>query len=221
MPCRGGARGRRRLPRPWLTAGQRLAGIRGISAGNADRIRAVNSGDDVGGELVFDLDDAIAQMQLAFLQPLHLQQVGSGRVVQRFDGNVEIAMLLAQLPQFAPAIRFRLLASSLPPHGAPHGPRWRRSRPPAPSLRSTQTLEFPSLYGSQRHASARRDYLARPALSRHVGNYAPFLKTPSSRAGSCGLRKTGIFCDAQETDNRLAEGLVAHWASQGCSLKLA
>ena len=34
---------------------------------------AANSGNDVGGELVFDLDDAIAQMQLAFLQALHLQ----------------------------------------------------------------------------------------------------------------------------------------------------
>src|SRR5438045_9598498 len=39
--------------------------------------RAANSGNDVGGELVFDLDDAIAQMQLAFLQALYLQQVVS------------------------------------------------------------------------------------------------------------------------------------------------
>src|SRR5438477_12852999 len=35
--------------------------------------RAGNSGNDIGRKLIFDLDDAIAQMQLAFLQALHLQ----------------------------------------------------------------------------------------------------------------------------------------------------
>ena len=71
--------------------------------------RAANSGNDVGGELVFDLDDAITQMQLAFLQALHLQQVRSWRVVQRFDGNIEIAMLLAQLPELSPQFAFVIL----------------------------------------------------------------------------------------------------------------
>jgi hypothetical protein len=67
----------RRLPamadgrsRPWpANAGNRWKSGAGP--------RATNSGNDVGCELVFDLDDAIAQMQLAFLQALHLQQVVS------------------------------------------------------------------------------------------------------------------------------------------------
>src|ERR1044071_7930885 len=45
----------------------------GIRWKSGTRPRAAKSGNDVGGELVFDLDDAITQMQLAFLQALHLQ----------------------------------------------------------------------------------------------------------------------------------------------------
>ena len=39
------------------------------------RVRALDSGDDVGRDLIFDEGDAVAQLQLAFLQALQLQQV--------------------------------------------------------------------------------------------------------------------------------------------------
>ena len=35
-------------------------------------------------------------MQLAFFQPLNLQAIGLPRLLKRFDGGVEIAMLLTQ-----------------------------------------------------------------------------------------------------------------------------
>src|SRR6266540_4412775 len=57
------------------------------------------SGDDVGSELVFDETDAVAQLQLAFLQPLNLQDVGAGGIVQRFDRGIEVAVLLPQAGQ--------------------------------------------------------------------------------------------------------------------------
>src|SRR5215813_2066013 len=59
------------------------------------------SGDDVGRDLVFDEGDAVAQLQLAFLQPLQPQKIGCGRLMQRIDRRVEIAMLLLQPRQFS------------------------------------------------------------------------------------------------------------------------
>ena len=35
------------------------------------------SGDDVGRQLVLDMGNAVAQVELAFLEPLHLQEVHS------------------------------------------------------------------------------------------------------------------------------------------------
>src|SRR2546423_585456 len=57
---------------------------------------AMTSGDDVGRDLIFDELDAIAQLQLALLQALQLQQVSRGRVLQCRDRRIEIAMFLAQ-----------------------------------------------------------------------------------------------------------------------------
>src|ERR1700736_4300350 len=54
------------------------------------------SRDDVGGELVFDEGDAVAQEQLALFEPLHLERVGADRVLQRADGGVEVPVLLLQ-----------------------------------------------------------------------------------------------------------------------------
>src|SRR5579864_2296389 len=51
---------------------------------------------DVGGELVLDEADAVAQCELAFLQPLDLEDVGSRHRLQRLDRGIEIAMLLPQ-----------------------------------------------------------------------------------------------------------------------------
>ena len=67
------------------------------------------SRNDVGGELIFDLDNSIAQLQLALFQPLHLQKVGSRGVMQSFDGGIEIAMLLAQASQLRPQFAIVLL----------------------------------------------------------------------------------------------------------------
>jgi hypothetical protein len=53
-------------------------------------------GDDVGGELVFDEGDAVAQEKLALFQPLHLERVGADRVLQSADGGIEVPMLLLQ-----------------------------------------------------------------------------------------------------------------------------
>jgi len=39
-------------------------------------------GNDVGGELVFDIRNTIAQDELALFQPLDLQQIGAWRVLQ-------------------------------------------------------------------------------------------------------------------------------------------
>ena len=59
-----------------------------------------HSGDDVGGNLVFDEGDAVAELQLALLQPLQAEQVRRRRLMQGIDRRVEIAVLLLQPGQF-------------------------------------------------------------------------------------------------------------------------
>jgi hypothetical protein len=54
------------------------------------------SGNDIRRDLVFDEGDAVAQLQLALLQPLQPQQIRRRRLVQRVDRRIEIAMLLLQ-----------------------------------------------------------------------------------------------------------------------------
>jgi hypothetical protein len=51
---------------------------------------------DVRRDLVFDEGDAVAQLQLALLQPLQPQQIRRGRLLQRIDRRVEIAVFLLQ-----------------------------------------------------------------------------------------------------------------------------
>ena len=58
------------------------------------------SGDDIRRDLVFDEGDAIAQLQLALLQPLQPQQIRRRRLMQRVDRCVEIAVLLLQPGEF-------------------------------------------------------------------------------------------------------------------------
>ena len=53
-------------------------------------------GNDIRRDLVFDEGDTVAQLQLAFLQPLQPQQIRRGRLVQRIDRRVEIAVFLLQ-----------------------------------------------------------------------------------------------------------------------------
>jgi hypothetical protein len=51
---------------------------------------------DIGGDLVFDESDAVAQLQLALLQSLQPQQIRRRRLMQGVDRRVEIAVLLLQ-----------------------------------------------------------------------------------------------------------------------------
>ncbi len=51
------------------------------------------SGDDVGVQLVFKKDQAIAQQQFALFQPLNLQLIHPADGKQRVYGGFEIMML--------------------------------------------------------------------------------------------------------------------------------
>src|SRR5581483_6428042 len=54
------------------------------------------SSDDVRRELVFDLNDKVAQLQLALLQTLDLEEIGARGVVEGLDRSIQIAVLLSQ-----------------------------------------------------------------------------------------------------------------------------
>jgi hypothetical protein len=47
-------------------------------------------------DLVFDEGDAVAQLQLAFLQALQPQQVRRGRLMQGIDRRIQIAVFLLE-----------------------------------------------------------------------------------------------------------------------------
>src|SRR5579863_567906 len=64
--------------------------------------------DNIRRELVLDEGDPVAQLQLALLQALHLDEVGPQRFVQRRDRGVEVAMLLLQARQLRPKLAFFL-----------------------------------------------------------------------------------------------------------------
>jgi hypothetical protein len=66
--------------------------------------------------------DAIAQIQLAFLKPLHLQQVGAGRNFESRDGRIEVAMLLLQPRQLLPQLAFFLFGHRHRWYPASEGP---------------------------------------------------------------------------------------------------
>jgi hypothetical protein len=62
--------------------------------GMTNSIRSLRN--DIRRDLVFDEGDAVAQLQLALLQPLQPQQIWRGRLMQGIDRRVEIAVLLLQ-----------------------------------------------------------------------------------------------------------------------------
>lgn len=62
--------------------------------------KAYRSSDDVGRDLVFDEGDPIAQQQLAFFQPLQPQEIWRGRLMQRINRRVEVAVFLLQACEF-------------------------------------------------------------------------------------------------------------------------
>lgn len=63
-------------------------------------LRNFVSGDDVGGNLIGDDRNPVAQLQLAFFQALQLQQIGGGRALEGVDRGVEVAVFLSQAGQF-------------------------------------------------------------------------------------------------------------------------
>jgi hypothetical protein len=66
------------------------------------------SGDDIRRQLVFDEGDAVAQVELALLEALNLDDVGAGRRLQRRDRGVEVAMLLLKARKLRPKLAFFL-----------------------------------------------------------------------------------------------------------------
>ena len=74
---------------------------------------------DIGRDLVFDESDAVAQLQLALLQPLQPQQIRRGRLMQGIDRRVEIAVLLLQPCELG--FEFALIFVG-------HGVRWLETR---------------------------------------------------------------------------------------------
>ena len=67
------------------------------------------SGNNVGGKLVFDVCNTVAEDKLALLQPLDLEDVGGRGTLHRLDGRIEVAVLLAQPGKLRPQLGFFLL----------------------------------------------------------------------------------------------------------------
>lgn len=57
--------------------------------------------DNVGGQLIFDLANAIAQNEFALFQTLNLQPIRRGQVSKSVDSSVEVAMFLPQTLEFS------------------------------------------------------------------------------------------------------------------------
>jgi len=70
---------------------------------------AIELSNDIGGKLVLDVGNSIAQDELAFFQTLDLQQIGARRMLQGGDRGVEIAVLLLQTRQLLPQLAFFFL----------------------------------------------------------------------------------------------------------------
>src|SRR6185436_385039 len=68
---------------------------------------------------VLDLRDAVAQVELALLEPLYLQHVGTARILERADGGVEVAVLLMEPRQLLPQLAFFLFAHRHRGYGPP------------------------------------------------------------------------------------------------------
>src|SRR5580698_4562676 len=70
--------------------------------------------DNIGGKLVCDKGDAVAQVEFALFQPLHLDNVGARRFLQRRNRGVEVAMLLLQARKLLPQLAFFLCCHCRP-----------------------------------------------------------------------------------------------------------
>jgi hypothetical protein len=90
-------------PTPPCTPARARGAASQVSSRNHETLR-----DDIRRELVFDEGDAVAQLQLAFLQPLNLDDVGTGRFLQCSNRGVEVAMLLQEVRKLGPKLAFFL-----------------------------------------------------------------------------------------------------------------
>jgi len=68
----------------------------------------VTSRYNVRRKLVFDEGDSVAQLQLALLQSLDLDDVGARRFLQGGNRGVEVAMLLQEARKLRPKLAFFL-----------------------------------------------------------------------------------------------------------------
>jgi hypothetical protein len=66
------------------------------------------SRNDVRRQLVFDESDAVAQLQLALLQPLNLDDIGARRFLQSSNRGVQVTMLLQEARKLRPKLAFFL-----------------------------------------------------------------------------------------------------------------
>src|ERR1700682_3318876 len=94
-------------PRTWRSSRRRRpsAGARSSATPGSCRSR-VGSRNNVGRQLVLDVGNAVAQIELALLEPLDLQQVGAGRMLQCGDRGIKIAVLLLQARQLLLQLAF-------------------------------------------------------------------------------------------------------------------
>jgi hypothetical protein len=59
------------------------------------------SGDDIRAKAIGDTDQPILEVQLALLQSLDLQLIGTADLLQGEDGGIQVAMVLFQPHVFA------------------------------------------------------------------------------------------------------------------------
>jgi GGDEF domain-containing protein len=79
-------------------------------AGKPCRRRASpqTSRNNIRRELIFDEGNPIPQIQLPLFQPLYLNHIGAGRILQGCNGGIQVTMLLQQARQLRPKLLFFL-----------------------------------------------------------------------------------------------------------------
>jgi hypothetical protein len=63
---------------------------------------------DVGRQLIFDVGDAVPELQFSLFEALDLNEVRTRRFLQRSNRGVEVAMLLLQARKLRPKLAFFL-----------------------------------------------------------------------------------------------------------------
>ncbi len=148
------------------------------------------SGDDVGGNLVFDEGDAVAQLQLPLLHPLQAQQVRCRRLMQGVDRGVEIAMLLLQPGEFYVELALILVG---------HGFSWlKRAIGPVEPLRRISSLrgEFATKLAPDGSFSAFRKQPVTGLFGRNRRGFINFASSICECASLATRRPRGLMSRA-------------------------